>query len=735
MTVPIQDPIVSYTGNGIATVFTIPFRILLDEDLIVYLSGTIASAYVLSGLGDDEATLTFTTAPANGAPIIAYRQVALERQTDYQFNGDLRAVSVNADFDRVWMALQDTAGIADRSLHYPIEEFELTAELPSATVRATKALIFDAQGNAAVSNGPYQEGELIVQEAIDAANAIVGSITVPTFQAFLPIVLRDGVDYTSGTSNSVALPATTFGKTISGVFMDGTFQSSTQYTLNANETLLTFSSVIPQGIGEINVLLFSPSLLGLFQQSGFGAVPRTFQDKQRDIIGARDFGIRADGVTDDTAAFNRALSTMVLLGGTLELPAGQINASGNGLTLDQSLLNFGSLKHVSIRGAGSGATKILYSGTGTAFTYKGAQPNGVNSFCTIEGIRFEGVSQTAGTGLTLLDASGFTLRDVVSTLFGTGINGIDVLQSTFEHCVFGANSAGGFFQYSNFSPPNALTFINCEIISNLNTGMLFADPSTVLFLGGAVQGNGVGTAAANTYGIAIFGGTGLGGLNGAAGATFISVYFEQNVGNADIWFIAGAVDGATSLTATACTFNRISNVNFVTNNVRMDVNGPNKAKLTLLGNGFQGFNSYATDPSRRYVIVNPSGGSVYDVTDLGNLYGSSVEKPVFLGPTKGDAAMATQYCTFDGTSASPVAINGFNTGLITKNGTGDYSITFEKQGPRSNFPVHITINGAGFCQVVSTAAANYRFKTLNASQVATDFSYVSLACFGNGDVT
>ncbi|WP_213763515.1 tail fiber domain-containing protein [Caballeronia sp. dw_19] len=147
MTVPIQDPIVSYTGNGIATAFTIPFRILLAEDLIVNLSGVLTSAYTLSGLGDDESTLTFTTAPASGVPILAYRQVALERQTDYQFNGDLRAVTVNADFDRIWMALQDQGSDIGRAIVAPTADINPQMTLPGAVARANKALGFDNNGN------------------------------------------------------------------------------------------------------------------------------------------------------------------------------------------------------------------------------------------------------------------------------------------------------------------------------------------------------------------------------------------------------------------------------------------------------------------------------------------------------------------------------------------------------------------------------------------------------------
>jgi hypothetical protein len=45
-----------------------------------------------------------------------------------------------------------------------------------------------------------------------------------------------------------------------------------------------------------------------FLQSGMGAVFRTWQNKARDTIHARDFGVAADGLTDDTDAMNAPLA-------------------------------------------------------------------------------------------------------------------------------------------------------------------------------------------------------------------------------------------------------------------------------------------------------------------------------------------------------------------------------------------------------------------------------------------
>ena len=92
------------------------------------------------------------------------------------------------------------------------------------------------------------------------------------------------------------------------------------------------------------------SLIG-FIQSGTGAVPMTVQTKLRQIINVKDFGATGDGVTDDTAAIQAALTAAGVNGSVI---------FNNGVYFVSSTLY--GLANQTLRGGGSNSTLIKRTG-------------------------------------------------------------------------------------------------------------------------------------------------------------------------------------------------------------------------------------------------------------------------------------------------------------------------------------------------------------------------------------
>jgi len=139
-----------YTASASQTVFAYTFEIFATGDIKVEQNGAVITAYTVSNVGvDTGGNVTLTTGATAGDIITIYRDMALERLTDYAQNGDFLADDVNNDYNRLWAALQQNNNNLGASIRPAISDSALNStntELANVATRAGKSLGFDSTG-------------------------------------------------------------------------------------------------------------------------------------------------------------------------------------------------------------------------------------------------------------------------------------------------------------------------------------------------------------------------------------------------------------------------------------------------------------------------------------------------------------------------------------------------------------------------------------------------------------
>lgn len=157
-----------YAANGIATVYAIPFKVMDAGDLQITLDGVlVTTGFTLGALGGESASCTFSVPPTGD--LLFQLVLPFQRLTDYQLNGDLLAVTINRDLDRIWLALKQLIGSNDRALSTDVTEPEGVAPLPLKAARALKVLAFDIDSNPITSTLTLEQLEQQPALALDSA--------------------------------------------------------------------------------------------------------------------------------------------------------------------------------------------------------------------------------------------------------------------------------------------------------------------------------------------------------------------------------------------------------------------------------------------------------------------------------------------------------------------------------------------------------------------------------------
>lgn len=162
MTVTTTTNSVVYQGNGAATSFAVPFKVIEEDHLVVrrrvYDTGTYEHTYVgtdysYSGLGSPSGTLTLDGAALeDDYELVIERIVPYTQDLDIVNAGGFYPETVEEQFDLMAMGIQQIAGTVNRAIVGPVgsSEWNITE---SAEERAGKIIGFDIDGGLTVSTG------------------------------------------------------------------------------------------------------------------------------------------------------------------------------------------------------------------------------------------------------------------------------------------------------------------------------------------------------------------------------------------------------------------------------------------------------------------------------------------------------------------------------------------------------------------------------------------------------
>lgn len=348
-------------------------------------------------------------------------------------------------------------------------------------------------------------------------------------------------------------------------------------------------------------------------------------------INVKDYGAKGDGATNDYASIQAAMTYATTYGGTVFFPAGTYICN-SALVMDTgtSWAHYGP--RCNLKGAGSANTRIRCNAANIQFLTLGGF--GAQYHIDIDGLTFQGPGFVDNTGQPAVDGTGtgtalrvqassdMSIRNCVFSGWGTGMNITDSFLILMENVYVTANLYGIQMDTTIYAHPNAITFIGCAIGGNTNYAISAKIATTINMHGGSIEGNGNGGSGSFVGGIYVSAGT-----DGVATLNLNGVYFEGNSGIADV-YIDGLANSSSS-SISGCTFNRIFNTAYVTNNIVLNSASGQTNILAITGCGFGGFNTYVPSASRPYILT--TGAGTPGLSWMGCYFNNAIETPLVSG--------------------------------------------------------------------------------------------------------
>lgn len=449
-----------FNGNGVTTAFPFAFKVFAKTDIQVVKTSAagvqttlvLDSDYSVALNADQDNSPGGTvTYPMVGTPLSAGEKLDAVGSLTYDQGTDitnlgrfLPQVHENV-FDRIVMLAQQLLEKFTRAIVAPVGD-TASMILPTAGLRALKAVIFDASGNVTVSADNY----------IDQVANVTAQANIATTQAAAAATSRAQMLYIVQGSFAPGAPPT--HRDDGSAIRTGDYASFTDNLFRRYNGVTWVAS-------DINTANFAApggaSLVG-FALSATGAAARTVGSREQDLVFATDFaGVDPTGATDSTAGVQAALTYIALVGGgSLYFPPGTYVVNG-------TLTYTGS----NLRIFGAGASSLIKKSVAATTSRLLAFSAGSRSNIEIDHLSFSSDRTVANTDAGFIDGN----------FNSPSFDGVSI-----HHCHFNFPNDGicpVFFAIGDA----ATTYRHLKIVENIFDGVKYAAIAVTNHIGDAVS--------------------------------------------------------------------------------------------------------------------------------------------------------------------------------------------------------------------------------------------------------
>ena len=494
MTIDISanNPRISYSvAAGVTqTSFAVPFEFFDDSDLNVYIDTTlqtITTNYTVTGGAGSTGTVTMSvTGPKT---VIFTRDTTIERTTDFTAGVDINRAALNTQLDTLTAISADNKDLGERSIR--ITDYDPAASnllLPDAATRADKLLSFDT------------EGDIQVQAASDLlTGSVLGANYTKASHTGNGTIVAFSTTEAAGSKNNIQ------------VYIDGVYQNKDTFSISGSTLTFTeappLNSAIEFIVGNAVTSLTTDPDVVTYNQGSTGAQDRTLTSKLQETVSVKDFGAVGNGTTDDTAAFEAALS----ITGSVLVPKGTYRITAP-LTVGTGQVMYGTGDLFA-----GGSSTILLDDSSAKLIIKG-------SIGGLQGLYIDGNN----TAVRCVDFDATTRNWKIEKCYITGATNWGI------HIGDGTNN--------NYSGE----ILNCIITGNSKN--VYNSSQAITFMGTDVTGStgGVGINNVASGGFTFLGGSlqnpasGFGHLTNAGEARIIGPYIEGAEGGATAFICTGS---------------------------------------------------------------------------------------------------------------------------------------------------------------------------------------------------